>query len=83
MPILNNETGNPNLRISLDQTEEVVCKACTNNTFTEAMFLRRASALVTGQPKDTYVPIPTFICTKCQNVNEEFIPEQLKSKIVT
>jgi len=31
--------------------------------------------------RDAYLPIPTFYCTSCGNVNEEFIPAELKNKI--
>ncbi len=83
MTILNNEEGNPNLRIGFEQTSEVICDECRNVTFKEVVFLRKASALITGAPKDSYIPIPTFACVKCGNVNDEFVPDQLKSPLVT
>lgn len=64
--------------LSLNQTAEVVCDSCKNTTFTEAMFLRKASRFITGQPKDSYVPIPVFICAACGHANDEFVPTELK-----
>ena len=72
----------PKINITIDQTTEIKCDACGNTTFIEVMYLRRASALLTGSAKDGIVPIPTISCAACGNINQEFIPEQLKSNIV-
>jgi hypothetical protein len=64
--------------ITVDQTTEVVCEKCNNNTFTEGMFLRRASRIITGAAKDSYIPIATFVCAKCGETNDEFVPSELK-----
>jgi uncharacterized Zn finger protein len=68
------------LNISLDKTEGVVCEVCGNQTFQEALIIRKASKFLTGTAQDAIVPIPTFSCTKCGHVNEEFLPQELKSK---
>lgn len=68
-------------RLDITQTTEVKCDKCENVVFVEGMFMRRASALLTGAAKDAYVPIPTFYCASCGSVNDEFIPPELKSKI--
>jgi hypothetical protein len=64
--------------LTIDQTTEVTCDKCNNNVFQDGSFLRRASKLITGAAKDSYIPIPTFVCSKCGEVNEEFIPAELK-----
>jgi hypothetical protein len=68
-------------KITIDKTTEVVCENCKGNIFTEAVFIRRVSPLVSGQPKDGYIPIATFVCIKCNTANDCFIPEDLKNKI--
>jgi len=62
----------PQMNITVDKTIEVVCEHCGSNTFTEGMFLRKASKFLTGQPQDSIIPVPTFICAQCGKVNEEF-----------
>lgn len=62
----------PQMNITVDKTTEVVCEYCGSNTFTEGMFLRKASKFLTGQPQDSIIPVPTFICAQCGKVNEEF-----------
>ncbi len=75
------EQQKPQQRLSVKDTSEVVCDNCKGTTFSEGMFLRKVSALLTGQPKDSYLPIATFYCVKCHTVNDCFIPEELKNKI--
>jgi len=58
----------------------ISCDKCSNETFTEGVILKKISRFVTGTPKDAIVPIPIFVCTSCNNVNDEFIPNILKSK---
>lgn len=67
------------LNISLDKTEGVICDVCQNQTFQEALIIRKASKFLTGTAQDAIVPIPTFCCTKCGHVNEDFLPQELKS----
>jgi uncharacterized Zn finger protein len=55
-------------------TTAIKCEECENETFQEAVFIRKASRLLTGQPQDTIIPIPTFQCTKCGHINKEFTP---------
>lgn len=69
-----------NLNISLDKTKEVACEKCGNNVFIEGMLLRKASRLLTGTSQDALIPIPVFACSKCGNVNDEFLPYQLKEQ---
>ncbi len=68
------------LNISLDKTTGVVCEECGNTTFQEALLIRKASKFLTGTAQDAIIPIPTFACTKCGHVNDEFMPQELKSK---
>lgn len=71
--------GQPQTRITLKETSEVACDECSCVTFTEAVMMRKASRILTGAPKDSYVPIPVFTCTACGHVNDEFVPAELKA----
>lgn len=64
------------LNIPIDQTTPVHCEACGNSTFTQGFYLRKAPRLLTGNPTDGYIPIPTFACLACGHVNEEFAPKE-------
>ena len=68
------------MNISLDKTTEVVCNECSNTTFIEGVMLRKASRFITGTAQDALIPIPVFTCSTCGNVNEEFLPSQLRQQ---
>lgn len=63
------------LNIGLDKTTPIECDECSNDTFTQVLFLRKASKFLTGTTQDALMPIPTFACAKCNHVNEEFQPK--------
>jgi len=67
------ENLNPTqLNVSLEKTSPILCEDCGNDTFTQALYLRKVSALLTGTGQEGVVPIPTFVCIKCNGVNEKF-----------
>jgi DNA-directed RNA polymerase subunit RPC12/RpoP len=60
------------LNIKLEDTTPYVCEHCGSETFREGLFLRKISRFLTGEPQDTFQPIPTFICAECGKVGKEF-----------
>lgn len=74
---MNNPTQQMN--VPFENTDPVVCKKCNGKYFTQALALRKASKLLTGQDKDSYVPIPVFACIECNHVNQEFQPQEIQS----
>jgi len=60
--------------VDLSMTTAVKCEAegCENERFREVYMIRKISAIITGSAKDSYMPIPTFECTKCGHINKEF-----------
>ena len=71
------------LNFSLDKTTPIICERCNNSTFQESVLIRKASKFLTGTSQDAIIPIPTFCCSKCGHVNEEFLPAELKTQTVT
>jgi len=65
------------VNVSLNKTVGIKCESCGSETFQEALMLRKVSKFLTGQPQDGILPIPTFVCTKCGHVNQEFYPKEL------
>lgn len=61
-----------NVRVGLENSSPIVCESCGNDTFKEASYLRRVSKLLTGSAEDMIIPVPTFTCSKCSHVNEQF-----------
>lgn len=76
---MDNTLGSPRINLSLDQTSEVLCESCSNKYFTQGLYIRKASGVLTGSPNPSYIPIPVFLCTKCNHVNDEFLPVEIKN----
>ena len=60
------------ISVPLDKTTPIVCEECQNDTFTQVLFLRKISKFLTGDTIDSLYPIPSFACSKCGHINEEF-----------
>ncbi len=69
----------PQINFDISQTKGVVCDECGHVHFQQVLVIRKASGLLTGTGKPTYVPIPVFACNKCGHVNSEFLPKELDS----
>lgn len=48
------------------------CEECKNETFRQTFVIKRISALVSPEGKETFVPIPLFTCDACGHINEVF-----------
>ena len=60
---------NINLR---DHGTQIKCVKCSGETFTEVLYLFKVSRMLTGEAKDSMVPVPTFACASCGHINREF-----------
>lgn len=67
---------NTNPNISFNDTTKVTCDECGHEVFIQAFLMRKVSRILTGQPKDTYIPVPVFQCAKCGHINSEFLPKE-------
>jgi len=67
------------LNVDISQTTSVTCDECPGSYFEQAVVIRKASGLLTGQSKASYIPIPVFKCTECGHVNSEFLPKEIQS----
>jgi len=68
-----------NLSLDLSQTSSISCEECGHIHFQQVLIIRKASGLLTGTGKPTYIPIPVFACTKCGHVNTEFLPKEVQT----
>ena len=66
------------INIDLTKTQAVICSSCSNNTFEEAMLLRKVSRFVTGTSQDGLIPVQVVVCKKCGTIVDETYPLQLK-----
>ena len=70
----------PQPKIGLKDTTEVVCDNCKHNVFQLGIMLRKVSGFLTGTGKPSYLPIENiaFYCVSCGHCNKEFIPTELQ-----
>lgn len=65
-------------KLALSDTMGVTCDECGHSIFEEGLIIRRVSQFLTGTSQPGMIPIPVFACKKCQHVNVEFLPRELK-----
>lgn len=65
-------------QVDLSQTKALVCDECGNEVFVPGLMFRTVSRFITGGAQDGLVPIEVFYCSKCQHVNDSFLPHQLR-----
>lgn len=56
----------------LSQSTPVGCEECGNEYFEQVLHFRKISKFLTGSDKDQIVPVPTYACSKCGHVNDDF-----------
>lgn len=61
--------------LDFSAAQNYVCESCGHDRFSVQYIIKKFSALVspTGQPMLT--PVQVFACTKCQHINQDFLPE--------
>lgn len=72
----------PQFKVDMSLAKTIACEACGNETFVEVLYIKKLSKLVTGAPNDALIPVPSFACAKCHNVNQEFRDESSSSKSI-
>jgi len=60
--------------IKQSDLKPMVCEECNGMYFRQVMSINKVSRFLTGQDKDTIVPVPVFRCDDCGAVPEEFQP---------
>lgn len=59
----------------VQSAENVCCEECKNETFKQTFVIKRISALVSQDGRETYVPIPLFTCFECGHTNSLFVKD--------
>lgn len=66
-----------NVRLDMSQASDVECSNCGSKFFHMAFMFKKLSALISPAGKESIVPIETFACLECGNINREFIPKYM------
>lgn len=67
------------IQVGLKDGTPVKCVKCGGANFMQLLRFFKFSALLTGSPKDSLMPIEVFVCGQCGETLEELLPNDLKS----
>ena len=56
----------------VENAKNLACEKCNNEIMKQTFVVKVISGLITGESKDTLVPIPFFACAVCNHVNGMF-----------
>jgi hypothetical protein len=68
---------NKQINVELKDGKPVVCK-CGGKNFMPLMRFFKFSALLTGSPKDSLMPVEVFVCGLCGEPLQELLPPELR-----
>jgi len=64
------------INVDLNQASDIVCSNCGGKFFHAVTFFKKISALLSPTGQEGIIPIPTYACLECGNINEEFLPSK-------
>lgn len=64
------------MTLDINQATDIECSNCGNKFFHEVTFFKKISALLSPTGQEGILPIPTYACVECGNINEEFLPSK-------
>ena len=70
------------ISITPDSLIAITCQKvnCDSELFTQAVMIRKLSALISPTAQEQKIQIPVFVCLKCQTVQDELLPDELRKK---
>ena len=64
------------VNIDLNRATDIECSKCGNKFFHEVLFFKKISALLSPTGQEAVLPVPTYACLECGNINDEFLPSK-------
>lgn len=72
MDLSNLGQGGQQVKVNVADQPNVECENCKNIFFDKVTVIKKISKLLVGTTDDQLVPMETYKCTKCGNINEDF-----------
>jgi|DEB0MinimDraft_3_1074331.scaffolds.fasta_scaffold00735_7 hypothetical protein len=63
------------VNLNLADAQDIVCSKCGGHFFHQVTFFKKISALVSPTGQEGIVPLETYACLECGNINSEFLPQ--------
>jgi len=64
--------GGQQIQVNVKDAVNVECENCENIFFDRVTVIKKISKLLVGTTEDQYVPMETYKCTECGNINKDF-----------
>jgi len=72
MDLENLGQGGHQIQVNIKDATNTECENCKNIYFDKVTVLKKISRLIARTSEDQYVPVETYKCTECGNINKEF-----------
>lgn len=72
MDLSNLGQGGQQVKLNVADSPNVECENCENIFFNKVTVIKKISKLLVGTAEDQYVPMETYKCTECGNINKDF-----------
>jgi hypothetical protein len=66
-----------------EKATTLVCTECSGHFFDTIFIVKRVSPLISPSGEEMIIPVQTFRCIECDNVNENFMPHNILNDIDT
>ena len=63
------------VNVDLSKAADLECSNCGCKVFEAAFMFKKISALVSPTGQETLVPVQTFKCSECGNIEDMFLPD--------
>tara|TARA_R100000231_G_scaffold122758_1_gene92928 strand:+ start:273 stop:509 length:237 start_codon:yes stop_codon:yes gene_type:complete len=68
-----NDDAGRSMGLKLEDMTDIVCENCGCRYFNQVHAFKRVSALLSPTGKEQIAPVPSFRCSDCGHINEEFL----------
>jgi DNA-directed RNA polymerase subunit RPC12/RpoP len=71
------------MNFNLNDARDMECQNCGGKIFLPAYRFKKISRLLTGQPKDSVMPIELYVCASCGSPLNDLLPPELQETKIT
>jgi len=65
------------MNVDMNLAEDIRCDACESISFVSCYLIKKLSPVISPTGKETIIPVETFACNACGNINQEFMPTMI------
>ena len=70
---MQDDNAGRSMGLKLEDMTDIVCENCGCRYFNQVHAFKRVSALLSPTGKEQMAPVPSFRCSDCGHINEEFL----------